>query len=85
MGLKKYKKAQPYYLKAIKILQQNTPNDYEGLLIHYYNLANAYYLDGNYESALDNFVISGEYCRKLYGNVSENIRAEIDKCNYHLK
>lgn len=85
MGLEKYKKAQSYYLKAITILQQNNPNDYEGLLIHYYNLANAFFMDGNYESALDNFVISGEYCKKLYGNVSENIRAEIDKCNYHLK
>ncbi len=85
VGIKKYKKARPYYLKAISILQQNDPNDYESLLILYSNLANAFYMEGDYASALDNFVISGEYCRKQYGNVSDNIRAEIDKCNYHLK
>lgn len=85
VGLKNYKKAQPYYLKAISLLQQNDPNDIEGFLIYYYDLANAYYLDGDYASALENYVISGNYCRNLYGTVSDNIKAEISKCHNHLK
>lgn len=85
MGLKKFKKAQTYYLKSISIFQQNSPNDYEGLMTHYNNLANAYFLAGNYACALDNFVLSGEYCRKLYGTVSPNIKEAINKCNNHLK
>lgn len=85
VGLKKYKIAQPYFLKAISLHRQNDPDDIEGFLIYYYDLASAYYMEGDYSSALENYIISEEYCKELYGTVSDNIKAEINKCNNFLK